>query len=85
MSAPKRADPFYLSAEWRQLMRETLAERGRRCEDCGRTGCRVFGDHVRELKDGGAPLDKSNIRVRCSRCHGLKTAVERAKRMAKVY
>src|SRR3546814_2261794 len=46
--APKRADPFYLGAEWRGLVDRLVAERGRRCEECGRTGCRVFGDHRSE-------------------------------------
>jgi hypothetical protein len=31
-----------------------IAERGRRCQDCGRSGCRVFGDHVVELKGAAA-------------------------------
>jgi 5-methylcytosine-specific restriction enzyme A len=85
---PKTAAPFYLSPEWRALMTEIIAERGRRCEDklCTkphRTGIRVFGDHIVELKDGGAPLDKANIRLVCGSCHTRKTAAERAKRMAR--
>ncbi|TIV00211.1 MAG: HNH endonuclease [Mesorhizobium sp.] len=86
--APKTADAFYLSPEWRKLMAEIIAERGRRCEDpqCdGRThrpGMRVFGDHVVELRDGGAPLDKRNIMLRCGASHTRKTLAERAKRMA---
>jgi hypothetical protein len=79
---PKKADPFYLSPEWRKLMDELYAERGRRCEDCGRTGCRIFGDHIAELKDGGAPLDKGNIKLRCGSCHTKKTAATRAARLA---
>jgi hypothetical protein len=84
----KRADDFYLSAPWRRLMEEIIRERGRICEDphCdGRThrpGMRVFGDHIVELKDGGAPLDKRNIMLRCGASHTKKTAAVRAERMA---
>lgn len=85
---PKRVDNFYLSPGWRKLMAEIIAERGRVCEDpdCdGRThhaGMRVFGDHIVELTDGGAPLDKRNIMLRCGASHTRKTAVERARRLA---
>ena len=84
--APKRADPFYLSTEWRALVAEIIRERGARCEDpcCrypGHTGMRVFGDHIVELKDGGAPLDKTNVMLRCGSCHTRKTNAERARRM----
>jgi hypothetical protein len=87
----KRADDFYLSPAWRRLMSEIIRERGRVCEDpdCdGRThhaGMRVFGDHIRELKDGGAPLDKRNVMLRCGASHTRKTAAVRAERMAERY
>lgn len=86
--APKTADSFYLSPEWRKLMGQIIAERGRRCEDpqCdGKThrhGMRVFGDHIVELRDGGAPLDKRNVLLRCGSSHTKKTLAVRAKRMA---
>lgn len=79
--AEKKAEPFYLSAPWRKLMAQIIAERGRRCEDCGRTNTRIFGDHVHELKDGGAQLDKRNVRLRCGSCHTRKTAAARAERL----
>lgn len=79
---PKVADSFYLSPEWRSLMRELIAERGAWCEDCGAggRGVRLFGDHVVEIGDGGARLDKANVRLRCGRCHARKTAAVRAQR-----
>jgi len=80
---PKRADRFYATPAWQQLMGRLIAKRGRRCEECGRTDCRIFGDHVIELKDGGAELDEGNIRLLCQSCHGKKTVVERDKRMAR--
>lgn len=79
--APKRADPIYLTPEWRELVESIIAERGRRCEDCGRTDCRIYGDHVVELRDGGAPFDRRNVRLRCGSCHTTKTLAERARRL----
>lgn len=76
----KRADSFYLSRPWRDLLARIIAQRGRACEQCGRTGCRIFGDHIHELRDGGAPLDPSNIRLLCGSCHSGKTARARADR-----
>ncbi|GGA63801.1 HNH endonuclease [Pelagibacterium lentulum] len=79
---PKIADPFYHSHEWRQLMAELYRERGRFCEDCGRGHGRLFGDHVKEIKDGGDKLDKRNVRILCGICHARKTAKARAARAA---
>jgi len=84
--AAKATNPFYLTHEWRTLVAEIIRERGARCEDpdCrfpNRTGIRLFGDHIVELADGGAPLDKANVLLRCGSCHTRKTNAERAKRM----
>ena len=80
----KQALPFYLSPEWRGLMARLLKERGRVCQHCGRTECRIFGDHRIELKDGGAALDPRNIELLCGKCHGIKTAAAAALRAAAV-
>ena len=86
---PKQADPFYLSKEWRALMAAIIKERGRRCQECGRTHnddgrpVRLYGDHIVELRDGGAPLDPRNIQLLHGACHTAKTVAARAKRMAK--
>jgi 5-methylcytosine-specific restriction enzyme A len=86
----KVRDDFYHSPEWRALMREIFRERGRRCQDpqCatphGPWG-QLYGDHVREIRDGGARLDKANVLIRCSPCHGRKTTAERARRAAERY
>jgi 5-methylcytosine-specific restriction enzyme A len=72
---------FYSSPEWRTLRDRVYAQRGRRCEDCGRTGTRIFADHVVELKDGGAPLDEGNVRLRCGSCHTAKSYDARAQRL----
>ncbi len=76
---PKVADSFYLSPEWRCLIRDIKAERGAFCVTCG-SGKRIIGDHIVELKDGGARLDPRNVQLLCHVCHQRKTARERAKR-----
>ncbi len=85
---PKVAAPIYNSPEWRRLIGTLIRLRGRRCEaaGCGRRWdadgkpIRVFGDHVVELRDGGAPLDPDNVRLLCGSCHTKKTIGERARR-----
>lgn len=76
--APKTADPFYQSQEWRALMATIRSRRGNRCEvpGCGSTN-RVIGDHIVEIKDGGAPLDERNVRLLCHAHHQGKTAEAR--------
>lgn len=80
-AAPKAALPFYQTAEWKALAAAIVAQRGRRCQGCGRTGCRVFADHVTELRDGGAKLDPRNIELLCGGCHGRKTERRRRERV----
>ncbi|MCK1536864.1 MULTISPECIES: HNH endonuclease signature motif containing protein [unclassified Bradyrhizobium] len=83
---PKEALPFYLSPEWKALMRQIIKARGRRCEDTKhdvakpRDGVRLYGDHIVELADGGAKLDPRNVMLLCATCHGRKTAETRAAR-----
>jgi hypothetical protein len=75
--------------EWPALVRHLIATRGGWCEDPQCTtpnrgaDQRIYGDHITELKDGGAQLDPANVMLRCAPCHGRKTAQEAAKRMAR--
>ena len=82
---PKIVDPFYSSPEWIALRDRVRLEAGGRCdaEGCGRVERRMFVDHIVELKDGDAPLKRSNVRLLCSSHHAAKTAAERAKRTAR--
>lgn len=83
---PKLVDPFYDSAEWKGLMSHLKKVRGNRCGDPEhrsedrRQGVRIYGDHIRERKDGGASLDPHNIMLRCPPCHQRKTAEVRRRR-----
>lgn len=79
--APKVAEAFYRSTDWRKLVSSIIKARGRRCEACGFADARLIGDHIVERKDGGAELDPSNVQLLCLPCHNKKTAKEKAKRM----
>jgi 5-methylcytosine-specific restriction enzyme A len=81
----KKAAPLYDEPAWRALVRSLIATRGSRCEACGITGKRIYGDHVVEIADGGAPMDPSNVQLVCPSCHGKKTAAARAARAARVW
>src|SRR3546814_17101389 len=66
-AAPKVAEQFYSSREWRSLVASIKRERGDRCE---RPGCttptpRVIAAHIVERKDGGADLDAGHIGLLC--------------------
>ena len=82
----KRAAPFYLSPEWKALIASIKQKRGAYCQDpqhpvgVPRWKGRMFGDHVIELKDGGAALDERNIMLRCGACHTRKTMQQRGVR-----
>lgn len=80
-AAPKRAEAFYQSREWRELLRDVKAARGNWCQQCG-AGGRIYGDHIVERKDGGADLDERNIELLCHGCHARKTAAAKARRAA---
>lgn len=81
-TAPKVAEQFYSSIEWRKLVASIKRERGNRCQ---RAGCetptqRIIADHIVERRDGGADLDRRNIELLCFGHHQQKTAASRAKR-----
>lgn len=84
--APKQAKPFYLSAEWKELMVNIKRVRGNRCcdpdhpSDVPRWKGRIYGDHIVEMNDGGAALDPRNIMLRCHLCHQRKTSQQRTLR-----
>jgi 5-methylcytosine-specific restriction enzyme A len=82
---PKAADTFYTSSAWIALRDRVRREAGGRCQvaGCGRIERGMIVDHIVELKDGGAPLDRSNTRLTCRSHHNQKTVTERAKRTAR--
>jgi 5-methylcytosine-specific restriction protein A len=81
----KQADSFYLSSEWKAFRNLLIKERGWRCEDPKCATPRgpwkqIYGDHVVEIIDGGAKLDRRNVLLRCGGCHGRKTREQKLKR-----
>jgi 5-methylcytosine-specific restriction protein A len=83
----KVADKFYSSPEWRELLNAIIKVRGWICQDprCTRPNGpwrRIYGDHIIELRDGGARLDPDNVLLRCASCHTRKTVEARAARQA---
>jgi len=79
---PKRADPELLTPEHRAWRATVLKNAGYRCETCGVKPPMLIADHVIERRDGGARYDPLNGKAACPSCHSLKTAQERAKRLA---
>ena len=82
---PKVADRFYTSPAWVALRDRVRCEADGRCQapGCGRAERRMLVDHIVELKDGGTPLDRTNVWLLCASHHSLKTVAERAKRTAR--
>lgn len=78
-AAPKVAEAFYTSPEWRKLVAKIKRERGNWCQRCGSTQ-RVIGDHIIERKDGGDDLDENNVELLCFTHHQQKTAEARTRR-----
>lgn len=83
---PKARHPAY-DWEWYQFVLRLIRERGRVCEMPEHEGDRqlsilavCYGDHIVELRDGGARLDETNVQLSCARCHGRKTHQERKRR-----
>ena len=73
---------FYDSTAWRKL-RNWHVLNNPLCEECksnGRATSVQVVDHIIELKDGGAPLDASNLRSLCHAHHNTKTAQAKAER-----
>lgn len=76
----KRADPFYLTPQWREAREICVALHNWTCAHCARTDCRLFVDHIVERADGGADYEQINLEPLCGACHTAKTHRERVSR-----
>jgi 5-methylcytosine-specific restriction endonuclease McrA len=76
---PKQVNPHYMKPEHQAWSRQVKERAHWTCERCGRTGDRLFADHIKEIRDGGT-WDLANGQALCGSCHTGKTMVERAKR-----
>lgn len=89
--APKAVAPFYTTPEYRRWREAVIARAGRQCEALtGGRRCtkaephnRMFADHIKEVRDGGALLDVANGQCLCGGHHTAKTAKARAARRAR--
>lgn len=69
---------FYTSMEWRKLRRVHL-DANPLCVEClkeGRHRVATIVDHIVPIKDGGKPLDPSNLQSLCWSCHTTKSNKE---------
>lgn len=77
---PKQVDSHYTTPEHRAWSKAVIARAGGCCQMCGRSGARLYADHIVELQDGGAPFDMGNGQAICGSCHSTKSAAERRHR-----
>lgn len=71
---------LYQSKAWADLRQTLIAERGMRCEECGRIILRsseIVADHIKELTpdnvtDPAVALNQENIKLICEDCHNRK-------------
>lgn len=71
---------FYSSPEWIELRNRVRRDAKGRCQKQGCAERGLYVDHIVEISDGGARLDRSNCELLCASHHQLKTQRERAKR-----
>jgi 5-methylcytosine-specific restriction protein A len=62
---PKRADPFYLSTNWRELRPLVLKRDHYRCTICNARA--IIADHIVSRRAGGSD-EMSNLRSLCRTC-----------------
>jgi 5-methylcytosine-specific restriction endonuclease McrA len=67
---------FYHSAAWQKARKEALERTGGCCVECSAPTPAAHVDHVRPVKDGGDPLDQSNLSPLCLFHHSRKTMRE---------
>jgi 5-methylcytosine-specific restriction protein A len=73
---------FYDSKAWRSL-RNYKRQLDPLCEECERKGIIEPGmevDHIKSLRDNGAPLSLGNLQNLCKSCHASKSAKEGQRR-----
>lgn len=71
----RHGQKLYRSSRWAGLRRQVLTEE----PWCRTPGCHNLStdvDHIVPLRDGGAPLDRTNLQGLCHMHHAQKTARE---------
>lgn len=89
LKAPaKKAESIYHTPEFKAWRAEVIERAGGRCEHMAngqrcpkaQPANRMFADHIKELRDGGAKFDPLNGQCLCGAHHTAKTMAERARR-----
>ena len=78
------ANAAHYQSSGHKAWRRSVLERDHfRCVKCGAggPGVRLYADHVREITDGGDPLDVANGQTLCGPHHNEKTAEARRARL----
>jgi 5-methylcytosine-specific restriction endonuclease McrA len=80
---PKQADEVYRKRPHIAWAAEVCRLANFTCERCGRSGVRMFADHIVEVKDGGS-WDLSNGQALCGSCHTRKTNEAKRVRLRRI-
>lgn len=78
----QKATAFYRTTEWRNTRAKVL-RRHRFCTACAEAGKQTLArevDHIKPIRDGGAPLDERNLQPLCRPCHTRKTTTDLRRR-----
>lgn len=74
----KTSQKFYQSVEWKAVKKRHL-QLEPLCRECKRNGKltkATMVDHIVPIKQGGLPLDDSNLQSLCWSCHSKKSVQE---------
>lgn len=69
------AAAVYRDPRWKAVRQQAKRRDGWKCVQCGERG-RLEVDHVKPIRDGGAPFDLANLQSLCPACHSRKTRME---------
>lgn len=66
---------IYKTEQWKAARLAAKRRDGWACVKCGAKG-RIEVDHIKPLRDGGAPFELGNLQSLCPACHSRKTRLE---------
>ncbi|WP_022684594.1 HNH endonuclease [Sphingobium bisphenolivorans] len=75
MRYPRAGSAIYRTEQWKAVRLQAKRRDGWKCVQCEAKG-RIEVDHIKPIRDGGAPYDLQNLQCLCVQCHSRKTRVE---------
>jgi 5-methylcytosine-specific restriction enzyme A len=72
---PRHGKSIYRTEQWKAVRLLAKRRDGFKCVQCGARG-RLEVDHIKPIRDGGAPFDLENTQCLCVPCHSRKTRLE---------